>query len=195
MRMAFWFFVLGVPLLAAGLAALARTSGAAAWLVRFPRDRHMGWFLCAAGWMFTAYEIDTIGIDVFDRIVRRLWFLQNDLPGAVWIWAVILTILTCWWMPNLLPIRGASALLMLFPAELFPAIRLCDTSWRLALVVFAYICAMFGMFAMFYPWHVRRLLAWCAASERRVRCAGAISLSIGGMFIVLGICSLCGILS
>ena len=54
-------------------------------------------------------------------------------------------------MENLLPIRGVSALFMLFPGEMFPMIRLCETPWRLTLVVFAYVCALAGMFGMFLP--------------------------------------------
>ena len=149
--MTFWFFALGVPLFGYGLFTVIRPKEATRFLQKFPRNRAAGQALCAAAWLWTAYEIDTIGIEVFDRIVRRLWFFSSDIPGMVWILAIILTVLTCLWMENLLSLRALSALLMLFPAELFPVVRLCDTSWRLTLVVFAYICAVTGMIGMFYP--------------------------------------------
>ena len=190
--MTFWFFALGVPLFGYGLFTVVRPPLATRFLLALPRNRAAGQVLCAAAWLWTAYEIDTIGIEVFDRIVRRLWFFQSDIPGMVWILAIALTVLTCLWMENLLSLRALSALFMLFPAELFPAVRLCDTSWRLALVVFAYVCAVIGMFGMFYPWHLRRTLTWRAAKQSRVVCFGAAYLAIGALFLVLGTLSATG---
>ena len=190
--MTFWFFVLGVPLFGYGLFTVVRPQLAARFLQTLPRNRTAGQVLCAAAWLWTAYEIDTIGIEVFDRIVRRLWFLSSDIPGMVWILAIVLTVLTCLWMDNLLSLRALSALFMLFPAELFPAVRLCDTSWRLTLVVFAYVCAVVGMFGMFYPWHLRRALDWRVAKPARVTVFGASYLAIGALFLVLGAFSAAG---
>ena len=190
--MTFWFFVLGVPLFGYGLFTVLKPQMAARFLQALPRNRAAGQALCAAAWLWTAYEVDTIGIEVFDRIVRRLWFLSSDIPGMVWILAIVLTVLTCLWMDNLLSLRALSALFMLFPAELFPAVRQCDTSWRLTLVVFAYVCAVIGMFGMFYPWHLRRALTWRTAKPARVTAFGAVYLAIGALFLVLGAFSAAG---
>ncbi len=190
--MTFWFFVLGVPLFGYGLFTVVRPKKATRFLQAFPRNRTAGQVLCAAAWAWTAYEIDTIGIEVFDKIVRRLWFFQSDIPGMVWILAIALTVLTCLWMENLLSLRALCALFMLFPAELFPAVRMSDTSWRLTLVVFAYVCAVVGMIGMFYPWHLRRTLTWRAAKQSRVVCFGAAYLAIGVLFLALGTLSAAG---
>ncbi len=173
-----WFLLLGLPTFALGLFALVLPARASESCVKFPRSVIAGWILCALGWAWTAYECHTIGIDVFDKFLKAF---DMELP----ILAIVLTILTCWWMPNLLPIRGVCALFMLFPAELFPAIRLCDTSWRLTLVVFAYVCIVVGMYGMFYPWRIRQALAWLAAAPARVRAAGIVLSAIGGLFLVL----------
>ena len=178
-----WFILLGVPTFAVGLYALLFTERAARLCLTFPRNTIAGWILCAIGWAWTAYECETIGIDVFDKFLKAF---PMELP----ILAIVLTILTCWWMPNLLPLRGVSALFMLFPAELFPAIRLCDTNWRLSLVVFAYVCAIVGMYGMFYPWRLRQALAWLAAKPARVRAAGVLCAAVGGLFLVLSACGL-----
>ena len=178
--MKFWFFALGLPLAAYGLFAAMRPSSAAKALVAFPRNRVAGAVLCAVAWFWTAYELDTIGIEIFDRFLKAF-------PFELWILAAVLTVLTCWWMANLLPIRGAAAIFMLFPAELFPVIRLEPTQWRLALVVFAYVCAMVGMFGMFYPWRIRQALAWLAASQAKVSATGWASLATGALFVALGL--------
>ena len=178
-HMILWLFILGVPLAAGGLFAVASPSSAAKALVAFPRNRAAGIALCAVGWLWTAYELDTIGIEIFDRFLRAF-------PFELWILAAVLTALTCWWMANLLPIRGAAAIFMLFPAELFPVIRLEPTQWRLALVVFAYVCAIIGMFGMFYPWRIRQALAWLAEKPVRVAALGALALATGVLFCALG---------
>lgn len=175
-----WSFILGAPLVALGLAAVLATERAAKAMVAFPRCEIAGWLLCAIGWLGTAYECDKIGIDVFDKILKVF-------PGEVWILAAVLTVLTCMWMANLLPIRGLCAIFMLFPAELFPAVRLCDTGWRIPLVVFAYVCAITGMFGMFYPWRIRQALAWCASSDARVKAFGGALLGAGALFCAIGL--------
>ena len=190
--MTFWFLALGIPLFGYGLFTVLKPDPAARFLQVFPRHKLAGWILCAVAWAWTAYEIDTIGIEVFDRIVRRLWFFQSDIPGMVWILAIVLTVLTCLWMDNLLSLRALSALFMLFPAELFPCVRLCDTPWRLTLVVFAYVCAVTGMIGMFYPWHLRRAITWRVAKQARVTGFGAAYLAIGALFLVLGSLSATG---
>ena len=190
--MTFWFFILGAPLAMFGVLCLILAGSAAAALRSFPRSRIAGVVLCAAAWFWTAYEIDALGIEVIDRIVQRLWFLSAPIPGAVWIWALILTFLTCWWMENLLPIRAVCAFAMLFPGDMFPDIRLCDTHWRLALVVFAYVVCIIGMWGMFYPWRIRQFMAWIAGDARRVRTSGAVLSAIGALFIALGVIAAAG---
>ncbi len=185
--MTIWFFLLGLPLLAYGIASVALPEPTAKFLTTFPRNRFAGWVLCAAAWFWTAHELNTIGIEVFDVYLKRF-------PGELWILAAVLTVLTCWWMPNLLPIRGVCALFMLFPAEMFPMIRMAETPWRLTLVVFAYICAISGMFGMFYPWRIRQALAWRAASLARVRLIGILFLIAGAVFLILGSLALKGVI-
>ncbi len=185
--MTIWFFLLGLPLLAYGIASVAFPKLTAQFLTTFPRNKIAGWVLCAVAWLWTAHELNTIGIEVFDTYLKRF-------PGELWILAVILTVLTCWWMPNLLPIRGVCALFMLFPAEMFPMIRLAETPWRLTLVVFAYICAISGMFGMFYPWRIRQALTWRASSLTRVKLVGVVFLIVGVMFLTLGSLAAMGII-
>lgn len=192
--MTFWFFMLGLPLLAAGAAFLVLPAKAAEFLRVFPRNRLVGMLLCAIAWFWTGYEIDALGIDVIDRIVQRFWFLSAPIPGAVWIWATVLTVLTCLWMENLLPVRAMCAFFMIFPGDMFPVIRLCETDWRLTLVVFAYALCIFGMWGMFYPWRIRQGMAWMACEASRVRIAGAVMGSAGVLFSVLGAFAAAGVL-
>ena len=111
--------------------------------------------LTAIAWLWTAYECDTIGIDVFDMLLKRF-------PGQVWLMAAVLSYLTIIWMPKHLLTRAVMGLFMLIPAELFKLTRphLPDGGFAPVqlLVAFAYVLAVIGMYGMFYPWRIEAVL-------------------------------------
>ena len=111
--------------------------------------------LTAFAWLWTAYECDTIGIDVFDMLLKRF-------PGQLWIMAAVLTWLTIIWMPKHLLTRAIMGIFMLIPAELFKVTRpiLPESGFAPVQIVvaIAYVLAIIGMFGMFYPWRVEAAL-------------------------------------
>ena len=115
----------------------------------------MAKILTAVAWFWTAYECDTIGIDVFDMLLKRF-------PGQVWIMAAVLTWLTIIWMPKHLLTRSIMGIFMLIPAELFKLTRpvLPESGFAPVQIVVAvaYILAIVGMYGMFYPWRIEAVL-------------------------------------
>ena len=111
--------------------------------------------LTAIGWFWTAYECHTIGIDVFDMLLKRF-------PGQVWIMAAVLTYLTIIWMPKNLLTRSIMGIFMLVPAELFKVTRpmLPESGFAPVQIVvaIAYVLAIIGMYGMFYPWRIETAL-------------------------------------
>ena len=111
--------------------------------------------LTAIGWFWTAYECDTIGIDVFDMLLKRF-------PGQVWIMAAVLSYLTIIWMPKNLLTRAIMGIFMLIPAELFKVTRplVPDSGFAPVqiVVIIAYVLAVIGMYGMFYPWRIEAAL-------------------------------------
>ena len=111
--------------------------------------------LTAIAWFWTAYECNTIGIDVFDMLLKRF-------PGQLWIMAAVLTYLTIVWMPKNLLTRSVMGIFMLIPAELFKFTRPLIPESGFApvqiVVAIAYILAIIGMYGMFYPWRIEALL-------------------------------------
>ena len=112
-------------------------------------------FLVALAWVWTAYECDTIGIDVFDMLLKRF-------PGQLWIMAAVLTYLTIIWMPRNLLTRSIMGIFMLIPAELFRFTRplLPESGFAPVQIVvaIAYVLAVIGMYGMFYPWRIEAAL-------------------------------------
>ena len=111
--------------------------------------------LVVIAWFWTAYECDTIGIDVFDMLLKRF-------PGQVWILAAVLSYLTVIWMPKNLLTRAVMGIFMLIPAELFKVTRPLVPDSGFApiqiVVVLAYVLAVIGMYGMFYPWRIEAAL-------------------------------------
>ena len=120
--------------------------------------------LVALAWVWTAYECDTIGIDVFDMLLKRF-------PGQLWIMSVVLTYLTIIWMPNHLLTRAVMGIFMLIPAELFKFTRpmLPESGFApvQVVVVIAYVLAIIGMYGMFYPWRIEKLVGVGDGKERK----------------------------
>ena len=119
--------------------------------------------LTAIGWFWTAYECHTIGIDVFDMLLKRF-------PGQVWIMAAVLTYLTIIWMPKHLLTRSVMGIFMLIPAELFKLTRpmLPESGFAPVQIVVAvaYLLAIVGMYGMFYPWRIETALKWILRKQQ-----------------------------
>ena len=171
---------MGLPLLAFGGGCLLCPEKTVKAVERFETSKAAAAVLTVVGWFWTAYECDTIGIDVFDMLLKRF-------PGQVWIMAAVLSYLTIIWMPKNLPVRALTGLMMLMPAELFKVTRLYRPASGPAaihvVVIFAYAAAVVGMYGMFYPWRLEKAFALVAARRTPLRLLGGISASWGAAIL------------
>ena len=178
-----WGLILSVPLLAYGILLAGSPAKVRAFNQWFEASRHVAAVLTVVAWFWTAYELDTIGIDVFDAILKRF-------TGEVWFLAALLSYLTYIWMPKNLSVRALTALLMLFPASLFRTTRLLLPESGAGIVhvfiVFAYIAAVVGMYGMFYPWRLEKGLAIFEKTDARARTFAAVLLAAGAALFVSG---------
>jgi len=122
--------------------------------------------LVVIAWFWTAYECDTIGIDVFDMVL-----LKAQTNGVfVWALAAVLSYLTIIWMPKNLLTRAIMGIFMLIPAELFKVTRpmLPDSGFAPVqiVVVITYVLAIIGMYGMFYPWRIEAALKRLGFGEK-----------------------------
>ena len=124
--------------------------------------------LTAVAWFWTAFECDTIGIDVFDTI------LMKERTGGLFVWvlAAVLTVLTFLWMRPHLITRAIMGIFMLLPATVFRFTRLMVPDHGFApiqlLVGLMYVIAVIGMYGMFYPWKIEKLLGIGDGKEHRL---------------------------
>jgi hypothetical protein len=181
-----WGLLLGVPVLAFGGALLFRPETARRFSQWFRSSDACALSLTAAAWFWTAYECDTIGIEAFDRITKIF-------PGELWILACVLTWLTFAWMRKSLSVRALTGILMLFPAELFKTTHAYRPPPGVAFaaadvfVYFAYVCAIVGMYGMFYPWRLEKGFDIVAGRDWSARAFGALLAAAGAALVAAGV--------
>lgn len=181
--MIFWGIALGSPLVAFGAASALSPARARRFVGWFENSRAVAAALTLIAWLWTAWECDNIGIDVFDMILKRF-------TGEVWYIALGLAYLTYIWMPKNLPVRALTALMMLMPASLFRTTRLLlpDSGFAAVhiFVIFAYIAAVIGMYGMFYPWRLEKALERVMLTDVRCRALGFALAALGLTLVVTG---------
>ena len=181
--MIFWGIILGLPMMAYGGVLAAKPQYIRLFNERFATSRGVAVALAIIAWALTARELDIIGIDVFDKLLKRF-------PGELWILAAVLAYLTIIWMPKHLSVRALTAILMLFPASLFRTTRLLVPQSGVALVhifvIFAYICAVIGMYGMFYPWRLEKGMALTIRRDNIARIFGGAIAFLGTLLFVCG---------
>ena len=177
-----WALICGAFQTLAGFALLAFPANTVSGFLRaFPRDVWSGRILSIIAWAFAAWATAIVPIDFLHPIQQ-----SNALIPI----AVVLAFLTCWWMPDLLACRAVAGLFMLFPCPLFLALRAHPSDWRLALITYAYALAVWGMFVMFSPFHMRRANFFLADRPLLQKICGAIMLALGLLFIALAFTAL-----
>ena len=153
----FWTLILVLPLLAFGGLAVLSRKRALSGFDYFAENRLFALLLTLIGWFWTAYECHTIGIDVFDMLLKRF-------PGQLWLMAAVLSFLTFIWMPKNLPVRALMGIFMLMPAEALKTTRLLVPASGFSpvqlLVGLIYCYAVVGMYGMFYPWRIEKAVRY-----------------------------------
>ena len=155
----FWSLITVLPVVAFAASRFVCREKALARCERFFVSGPAAWALSTVAWFWTAYECDTINIDVFDSLL----FKRQTGGVFVYVLAAVLLVLTNLWMKKHLPVRALSGLFMLFPALAMKTTRLLvpapgEFAPVQLLVLLLYLYAVCGMFGMFYPWHLENLV-------------------------------------
>lgn len=155
----FWTLITVLPIVALAAGRLFCREKTLAICERFFVSRTAAWALTPIAWFWTAYECDTINIDIFDSLLLK----QQTNGTFVWVLAAVLLVLTNIWMQKHLPCRALCGIFMLFPATAMKTTRLLvpapgEFAPVQLLVLLFYGYAVCGMFGMFYPWHLENLV-------------------------------------
>jgi len=96
-------------------------------------------------------------------------------------------IASCIYVQDFLAVRGLAVVLLLLAKLMVDTARWAETDWRLVVVTWAYVLVAAGIWFTIYPWHLRDLLNWATANEKRVRIGSAIRLAFGLFVAALGV--------
>ena len=175
MLLSCWSYLLGLMFVLAGGFALAKPGVASRALNALPRHTVAGYALSVVAWVWAGYAVYSMDLDIINPYKGYLWVVVPACIALTWLW-----------MGNLLPCRAIGGILMLFPYELLHVQRSHDSSWRLVLVVLAYIAIIKGMVFVLYPWKMRQQIVWATARPLLFRSAAAAGLLLGLLLIALG---------
>lgn len=199
MTISLWGLSLGLPILAFGGAAAFFPSAARRFCAWFTVSRAAAGVLTLFAWLWTAYEIETFGVNIFREffvgvpVLGHIMLFFAFLFDHPWFVTPVLAYLTFIWMPRNLSFRALSGVLMLIPAELFKVTRLlvpeCGIAPVHVIVAAAYAGAVVGMFGMGYPWKLENAAAAILRRDAAARAAGAVSAAVGASLAAAGLCT------
>lgn len=170
-----WCYLLGLICVALGASAAFAPAGFSRLLAAFPRHTVAGYALSTIAWLWAAYALWHMGLDILEPYKKFIPFLT-----------LVCIPLTWFWLDNLLPCRALGGILCLFPYELLHVARTHPSPWRLVLVTFAYLCIIKGMTLLLYPWKLRQASAWLTARPYLFRLSGGLNVLLGLVLIGLG---------
>ena len=169
-----WCLLIGVFHVLLGLAMLLGRGAAAAALKRFPRSAIAGVTLSTLAFLWAAVIVHVAPLD---------FIAPYKTPVVI---VLLVSIPLSWfWMGDLLAARALGGLLCLLPAPVLLATRFLDSGWRLVMVVLMYVYAVAGMFFAGMPHLCRDAITWITARPGRFTVAGALSLRIGLLVLIL----------
>ena len=167
--------VLGLVMALPQIYGLLKPAAFAAGVRKFPRSLPWGVGLMLLG---TAWFV---------------WYLNQESISDFAAWKPVLLagfaavgLASCIYVQDFLAVRGLAVVLLLLAKLMVDTARWVQTDWRLVVVTWAYVLVVAGIWFTVWPWHLRDLLNWATANEKRVRVGSALRLAFGLFIAVLG---------
>jgi hypothetical protein len=167
---------LGVGVCVPQLYALAKPEAMMKAARGFPRSVGWGYVLMGLGtaWFLWNLSLESVA-DFADY--KTYMYLGFALAG----------ILTCIYVQDFLAVRGLALVIMLMAKLMLDTARWSQTSWRLVIVIWAYVLVVAGIWLTISPWRLRDLLNWSTTSVERLRFWSALRLGFGLFVLALGL--------
>jgi len=168
--------ILGGALTGLGAAIAVQPTVLDSFRARFPRSR-------LAGGLLAAVALAWAGWIVFHAPLGRFEGLKPALVVAV----PIAFLLVFFYMDELLAPRAVGALLLLAATPILESARWHPSSWRLLVVVLAYVLVVKGMALVLNPYLLRKCLEWGARHPALVRVGAVANVVLGLALVILSL--------
>ena len=166
--------LLATPIALLALYGLIRSEEFKGHLTAFPRSNSWGYLLMGISTVWFLYLVKIEDISDFESYKR---FMMFGFAG--------IGIGTTFFVRDLLAARGAAVLMLLVAKLMVDTARWIDTDARLAIVVWAYVMVIAGMWFTISPWRMRDFLFWLSKRDRRLKGALCLLLTWSGFILVL----------
>ena len=140
------------------------------------RNVTAGYILIAVGtvWFIVILEGETLADFEAYKFKMQVFF-------------ALLGVGACIYLKDFLAVRGMAVVLLLLAKLTIETARYADTSWRLVLIVMAYIWIVSGMVFTVSPWRFRDAMDWKFSDEDRTRKMCVVRLLMGLLLLGLGL--------
>lgn len=145
-------------------------------LMAFPRSKWAAWFLTAIALFWSWHLIDDIHLGRLEAFKKWLPVLTVVAYGLI---------VTC--MDDLLAPRALGGILLLVPAPILAAVRVCDSPWRHIVAVLVYVLVVKGILLVLNPFLFREWLERLAPDAFKFRLLGGVGIAVSITLIVLAL--------
>jgi len=168
--------ILGLGCLVGHLWPMFRPAACGAWLRRFHRNTAVGVVLMLVGTVW--FEQNLQNSEISDFAAFRPFLLGGVLAIGV---------ASCFVVRDYLAVRGAAVVACLVADVVLDAQRWHPSPLRYLVTLWMYLWVTMAIWVALSPWRVRDWLAWCSASEARVRLLGVAGVAWGALISALAL--------
>jgi hypothetical protein len=178
MKLSWLSILLGLGMAVPQVYGIARPQKFAAAVRKFPRNLPLGVALMLLGTAWFVWNVHLESVSDFAA------FKPAMMAGFA-----AVGVLSCFYVQDLLAVRGLAVLLLLLAKLMVDTGRphLGQTHWVLVIQTWAYLLVIAGIWFTVTPWKLRDFLHWGTATETRVRVGSAIRLTFAIFILLLGL--------
>ena len=168
--------IIGLLATCGGIFTFVKPELAKRTLELFPRSKVPGWILMLACCIMGAYQANYMNMGFLDSYKKFIPYI------AVGVFAASL-----FYMKELLSPRALGGFLLLIAVPIVQIARFHESSWRLVIIVLAYIWVVYGIFTLMSPWYFRKIVDPFLKNEGWLRGAGILKAAVGILILLLGL--------
>ncbi len=146
------------------------------WIRKLPRSVPIGCVLMLLATVWFVWNVQNESIADFENLKPFLCILF-----------IVVGIGSCIFVKDFLGARGVAVMLLMLAKLMVDTARWHESTWRLVIVIWAYILVIIGVWFTISPWRMRDIIEWNTSDEKKTRALCSVRLLFGLLVLILGI--------